>query len=177
MAEVAADGWFGPTNFGSLLANISLSSARSMASRGGVPIGAVVTGTAGIAAVSATAPLDLWPGADTGQVRPMLARAHSLLDDGRIRVERIGRHLAYGSAEAQYWWTAPGLSRIGAALFVDMVRTMTRPVSTNALGDVDVGAGVGLASLLIPGRIRLDVAHGLRDGADTVSVRYVTTAW
>lgn len=175
-AAVVADGWVGSTTFGSFLANASMSSARSMAS-GAIPLGAVVTGAGGIAAVSATTPLDLWPAADTGQVRSVLARAHPVLDAGRIRVERIGRHLAYGSAEAQYWWTAPGLSRIGAAAFVDMVRTMTRRLPGTALGDVDVGAGLGLASLLVPGRVRVDVAHGLRDGADSVSVRYVTTAW
>ena len=157
------------------LANVSASSARSTAS-GAAPLGKVVTGVAGVAVVSATTPFDVWPAADTGQARPVLARAHPLLDDGRIRVERIGRHLAYSSVEAQYWWKAPALSRIGAAVFIDGARTMTRPVPGAALGDVDVGAGLGFASLLVPGRIRVDFAHGLRDAADSVSVRYTTTA-
>ena len=174
-ASVTGDGWVGSTTFGSFLANVSVSSARSMTS-GAIPLGVVVTGAGGVAAVSATTPFDVWPAADTGQARPVLARAHPLLDDGRIRVERIGRHLLYGSAEAQYWWSAPGLTRIGAALFVDTVRTMTRPLP-GAVGDVDLGAGLGLAPLLIPGRIRVDVAHGLRDGADSVSVRYITRMW
>jgi hypothetical protein len=175
-AGITADGWMSSRPFGSLLLNVSASSARSVV-MGAVPLGSFVTGSAGIAAASTNAPLDLWPAADTGQVRPLLARAHPLLDAGRIRVERIGRHVIYGSGEVQHWRQGPALARIGTAVFVDTVRTMTRFAPGGALNDVDIGAGVGLASLLVPGRIRVDVAHGLRDGADTISVRYVTSGW
>lgn len=107
----------------------------------------------------------------------MLARAHPLLDDGRMRVERLGRSIAFGSGEAQYWWKAPALTRLGAAAFLDVVRTMQRNGALRPVDDVDIGAGVGVASLLVPGRLRVDYAHGLRDGADAVTVRYVLSVW
>ena len=173
---LVADGWAGSEAFGSLLISVTASSAPS-AESGAVPLGRIITGSAGLASVSSTAPLDLWPAGDTGQVRSVLARAHPLLDDNRVRVDRIGRRLIYGSGEVQYWWRAPGLSRIGAAVFADSVRTMQRRVAGGALADVDVGVGVGFASLLVPGRIRLDVAHGLRDGADALTVSYISPTW
>ena len=107
----------------------------------------------------------------------MLARAHPLLDEGRLRLSRLGRHAFYGSGEIQHWWQGPLLSAIGATLFADSVRTTGRVIDAGALVDVDVGAGVGFASLLVPGRIRIDVAHGLRDGADALTVRYVSPSW
>jgi hypothetical protein len=173
---IVADGWTGSGVFGSLLLSVAASSARS-AESGVIPLGPVITGSAGLAVVSSTAPLDLWPAGDTGQVRSVLARAHPLLEDGRVQVHRIGRRLIYGSGEIQYWWKAPGLSRVGAAVFADSVRTMRRRVAGGALADVDIGVGVGVASLLVPGRIRLDVAHGLRDGADALTVSYVSPTW
>jgi hypothetical protein len=173
--RMAADGWLGDVGFGSLLANVTASSARSTVA-GAVPLGTSVAVSAGAGILTGQAPLDLWLAGDVGQVRRVLARAHPLLDDGRVRVERLGRRLIYGSAEAQYWWRAPAFSRIGAAVFVDSVRTMAR-LAGSPVTDVDVGAGVGLTSLLAPGRVRVDFAHGLRDGADTLSVRYVTPLW
>ena len=135
-AAIVADGWTGSEVFGSVLMNVSASSARS-AESGAVPLGPVITGSVGLASVSRTAPLDLWPAGDTGQVRAVLARAHPLLDDGRVRIDRVGQRLIHGSGEVQYWWRAPGLARIGAAVFGDSVRTMRRRVAGGALADVD----------------------------------------
>ena len=173
---IVADGWTGSDTFGSFLVNVAASS-RPFPASGGVPLGPLVTGSAGFASVSRAAPLDLWPAGDTGEARPMLARAHPLLDEGRIRVGRLGQHAVYGSGEVQYWWQGPLLSRIGATVFADAVRTTGRVLDAGTLADVDIGAGVGLASLLVPGRIRIDVAHGLGDGADALSIRYVSPSW
>jgi hypothetical protein len=174
-ATIAADSWTGSSDFGAARISVTASSARRGPS-GALPLGGLITSSAGAAMVSRDAPMDLWPASDTGQVRPILARAHPLLDDGRMRVERLGRRVTYASGELQYWWKAPALSRVGAAAFVDSARTMTRRTG-GQVGDVDVGAGLGLASLLVPGRIRLDYAHGLRDGADALTLRYVTASW
>jgi hypothetical protein len=171
---LAADSWIGSRGFSAVRAEMTASTSRTSAG-GGIPPGMVMTVTLGAAAVSLHAPLDLWPASDTGRVRPVLARAHPLIDDGRVRVERLGRRLVYGSGEAQYGWT-PGLAGIGATLFVDSVRTLRRNLSGSVL-DVDVGMGVGVASRLVPGRVQLEFAHGLRDGADTLSVRYVAARW
>jgi hypothetical protein len=175
--RIAADGWAGSTRFGAFSATITASSAARMAFSGAAPRGPVMTVSAGASTVTGATPLDVWPAGDTGQARSTLARAHPLLDDGRIQVSRLGRTLAFGSAEAQYWWKAPALSRAGAMLFVDAVRTMQRPGNLLPANDVDVGVGAGLASLLVPGRFRVDYAHGMRDGADAVTVRYVVPAW
>ena len=173
----AADGWAGSSRFGSFSATAHLSSAtRTIASRA-VPLGPVMTATLGGATVTRATPLDVWPAGDNGQARSVLARAHPLLDDGRMRVERLGRSIAFGSGEAQYWWKAPALTRLGAAAFLDVVRTMQRNGALRPVDDVDIGAGVGVASLLVPGRLRVDYAHGLRDGADAVTVRYVLSVW
>jgi len=176
-ARLGADAWAGPTHFGSLAATVNAASAPRMALSGAIPLGPVLTLTAGAATVTDSAPLDLWPAGDTGQARTVLARAHPVLDDGVMKGARLGRSIAFGSTEAQYWWRAPGLSRIGAAAFVDVVRTMQRTNGDGALNDVDVGVGAGLASLLVPGRFRVDYGHGLRDGADAVTVRYVVSPW
>ena len=75
-----------------------------------------------------------------------------------------------GGAEAQYWWTA-GFTRLGGALFLDAARAGAR-LSRGARGDVDVGAGVGVAVPSLPGTFRADLAKGLRDGATTFSFVY-----
>jgi hypothetical protein len=175
--RVVADGWAGSTRFGSFSATVNTASAPRMVVSGAVPLGPVMTLSAGTSTVTDAAPLDLWPAGDTGQARTVLARAHPVLDDGLMKVGRLGRTIAFASTEAQYWWKMPGLSRVGAAAFVDTVRTMERANESDPLNDVDVGVGVGLASLLLPGRFRVDYAHGLRDGADAVTVRYVVSPW
>jgi hypothetical protein len=175
--RVVADGWVGSSRFVSLSATVNAASAPRMVVSRAVPLGPVMTLTAGATTVTDAAPLDLWPAGDTGQARPVLARAHPVLDNGLMKVGRLGRTIVFGSTEAQYWWKAPGLSRVGAAAFVDAIRTMKRANEGDPLNDVDVGVGAGLASLLVPGRFRVDYAHGLRDGADAVTVRYVVSPW
>jgi hypothetical protein len=176
-ARIAADGWAGSVRFGSFSATVHAASAPRMMISHAAPLGPIVTLSGGSAIVTESTPLDRWPAADTGQARSVLARAHPVLDGGRMRVSRLGRSVAFGSGEAQYWWKAPAFARVGAAMFVDAVRTMQRSGGLGPIDDVDLGAGVGLASLLVPGRLRIDYAHGLRDGADAVTLRFVVSAW
>lgn len=140
---------------------------RSSSSRRGV----VWTTTGHAAAATVRTPLDLWPAGDTGHARPTLLRAHPLLDEGRLRIDRLGRSLAQGSFEVQYWRPARGPVQAGVALFGDLARTSDRfaePPRT----DVDVGVGARLAVAGLPGVVRIDIARGLRDAAHAVSIAY-----
>ena len=135
--------------------------------------GLVLTMDTGTAAASATAPPDLWAGGDTGRARPFLLRAHPLLaDDERFRTERLGRLFTYASAEAQRWW-ARGPLRAGVAGFVDTGVTARR-LSGAPITDVDVGVGLRGAYPGRAGALRLDLAHGLRDGHNALSLVYTS---
>jgi hypothetical protein len=94
-----------------------------------------------------------------------------VLDDGRLRSERLGRTLINLSMEGQRWWRTAGLLRTGAAAFVDEGRT-SRRVNAGAVSDADVGLGARFAVTGIPGLFRVDLAKGLRDGATALSFVY-----
>jgi hypothetical protein len=163
---IDADAWLGTGAFGTATVSGGWRSAR-------VRRGFVLDLSSAGQTIAARAPLDLWPAGDTGHARRTLLRAHPVLDDGRLRVDRLGRHLAQVSAEAQHWWHASGAVPIGAAIFVDAARLAGRPLANaRNLTDVDTGAGFRLA---LPGRtgfLRADFAHGLRDGRNAVSVSW-----
>jgi hypothetical protein len=135
-----------------------------------VHVGHVWVAGGGVAFAADGTPLGAWFGGDTGHARTELLRAHPVLADDGLRVERLGRSLLHASAEAQQWWT-PSIFHVGAAAFVDAARTGRR-LDGNAVSDVDVGIGARFAAPLLPGVVRLDVAKGLRDGATTWSVVY-----
>jgi len=159
----ALDVWAGESRFAS--AELSAAWRSSLVRRG-----FVLDGRAQLQAVGSAAPLDLWPAGDTGHARTTLLRAHPLLDDGRVSVERIGRSLASISVEAQHWWHVRGIVPAGGALFVDAART-SRRLRSDPIADVDVGAGVRLA-VSGAGLVRVDVARGLRDGDVALSVSW-----
>lgn len=117
-----------------------------------------------------SAPASVWPGADTGHARDVLLRAHPLLDDGVIAGGVFGRRVASGGVEAQHW-LAPGrhLVRIAPAAFVDLARATRGLPTTDDRLHVDAGVGLRL-SLFGMGVLRVDVAHGLRDGSDALSI-------
>jgi hypothetical protein len=117
------------------------------------------------------APLDLWWAGDTGHARTTLLRAHPLLDDGRLRVDRLGRALVHASVEGRRWWRVSGPLRAAVATFSDVGRTARRWVGP-ALVDVDAGVGGRLAIDGLPGVFRVDIARGLREGATALSVGY-----
>ena len=142
-AHLRARGWMGTTRFG--LGEIAIAGRSSTERRG-----FVVLASATLQGMSGAAPLDVWFAGDTGHARPTLLRGHPVLDDGKLRVDRLGRTLVSGSVETQRWWTMRGLLRIGGALFVDAARTASR-LEASALDDVDIGAGARLALTGLPG--------------------------
>jgi predicted double-glycine peptidase len=129
---------------------------------------------AGLDRVSDNAPMTLWPGAGEGWARTPLLRAHPLLDDGAIDVSGrsvFGRSVGYGTAEAQRWLDRPAILRLGLAGFVD-VGQATRQMLSNSTSSAQADLGAGLR-LRFPGDsrvLRIDFAHGLRDGANALSV-------
>ena len=121
------------------------------------------------------APASLWPGAGTGRARPVLLRAHPLLSDGIITGGAFGRRLAFANGEAQQW-LRPRRWPIGIApaLFVDVARASHGFSWNDSRAQVDAGAGIRIA---VPGagELRIDVAHGLRDGRSALSAGWTTT--
>jgi outer membrane translocation and assembly module TamA len=73
------------------------------------------------------------------------------------------------SLEAQQDVARRGFATFGVATFVDVARAWDRPDTSASLLHVDVGAGLRVH--LAPGQpaIRIDFAHGLRDGRNAVS--------
>jgi hypothetical protein len=125
---------------------------------------------AGYRAASTSAPASVWPGADTGHARDVLLRAHPLLDDGVITGGVFGRRVASGGVEAQHW-LAPDkhLVRLAPAAFLDVARATRGLATTDDRLQVDAGIGLRVSFFGL-GVLRLDVAHGLRDGADALSI-------
>ena len=163
-ARVESAAWVGTTRFAT--GQISIAGRSSTERRGLVGL---ASGT--FQATTAAAPLDLWPAGDTGHARATLLRAHPVLDDGRLRVPRLGRLLLHGSVEGQRWWALRGVLRIAAAVFVDSARTGSR-LEGRALRDIDVGLGTRLAATGLPGTFRADLGRGVNDGNFTLSLTY-----
>jgi hypothetical protein len=131
-----------------------------------------MVGMAALDLATASVPLDLWPAGDTGSVRPTLLRAHPAVSHGRLRVDRLGRTLVTGTAEAQRWWPVAAPLRAAAALFLDVGQTAGRPAEAGRL-DADVGIGARFLTPLIPGMFRIDLGRGLRDGEMALSLVYL----
>jgi predicted double-glycine peptidase len=161
-AQIDVDAWFGSDAFTMTQAVVR---GRSSAARRGL----VLSAEAGAGWTGAVTPPDMWFGGDTGQGRPVFLRAHRLVEDGLMVVDRIGRTIVHGGAEAQYWrpWSR---FQVAPVVFVDVVHLDRRAVP-GTRGDVDVGAGVRLAGFG-GGVLRLDLARGLRDGDMRVSAGF-----
>jgi hypothetical protein len=132
--------------------------------------GLVWRADAGYRGVTGGSPFSIWPGADTGHAREALLRAHPLLDDGVIRGGVFGRRLAFAGLETQ-WWSKPGKRpiRVAPAVFADLARATHGLASSSDRAQVDAGAGLRV-SLFGMGVLRVDLAHGLRDGHNAISV-------
>jgi len=164
-AEVHGEAWpalgrsasFGAGGFG-----LSWRSSSTTASA----LPAVLTARAGFKSASARAPFDVWPGADVGHARDVLARAHALLDGGVIAGGIFGRTLAHGGAEVQARRFARGPVRMSVALFADVARAWhtLEPNTTGTRTQIDVGFGLRVRVASQAPTLRIDVAHGLRDG-------------
>ena len=125
---------------------------------------------AGASGATDGAPALAWPGADTGHVRDVLLRAHPLLDDGVISRGVFGRRLTSGGAEFQRWSRpTKWLVQYAPAAFIDVAKASRGFASTVSSTQVDAGIGLRLAA---PGSgvLRIDLAHGLRDGRTAFSV-------
>lgn len=131
---------------------------------------------------TAGAPAFVWPGADTGHARDVLLRAHPLLEDGVIlapaspsapRAGVFGRRLGFANAELQRWHSVGKWPiRIAPAAFVDIARATRGFGGVSTPTQVDAGGGVRVSALGI-GVLRIDVAHGLRDGSNALSIGFV----
>jgi hypothetical protein len=161
---VDATRWTGQLDFAAANAGLRL---RSRAER----TGTVLLGALSMHGVTRRTPLDAWPAGDTGHARPTLLRAHPVLRDGRLDGDRLGRGLAAMTAEVQQWLPPRGVLRLAPAAFVDAARTGHR-VTGPARSDVDVGVGLRVGFVGVPGILRVDAAKGLRDGATALTVTY-----
>jgi hypothetical protein len=127
----------------------------------------------GDSAASAGAPRALWMGAGTGQGRPILLRAHPLLDHDVIASSMFGRRVAFQNVEYQHPLRRISTGSIAWAVFVDTANVW------NGLGgletspfQMDAGAGLRFRLPEDTGSVRLDFARGLRDGQSAFSVAW-----
>ncbi len=135
------------------------------------PAGWVVGARAGVSAATRAAPLMVWPGAGAGYAGTALLRAHPLLDGGVLDAPAFGRTLAHGGADLERWTDVAAPLSLGVAAFVDVARAWHRPGDgAPGPGEADVGVGARVALPGAGGRLRVDFAHGLRDGANVLSV-------
>jgi hypothetical protein len=161
--DLRASGWAGPDRFAVVTTSTS---ARSAVGRRG----RVFLAQGGASVASASTPADLWFGGDTGRSGQVPLRAHPLVGDGRLRIDRMGRRIAHASVEARQWWNTASIA-VGAAAFVDLAR-VGRRVVPGPSDQVDVGGGLRLGLPLLDGVFRVDLAKGLRDGATALSFVY-----
>jgi hypothetical protein len=122
--------------------------------------------------VGDAAPLGLWAGAGDGHARVDLLRAHPLLDDGIIQTSTaFGRTLLAAGGEATRWFDGRSPARIGVAVFTDIAQARRSLSPTSAPGlNIDLGSGLRVRIPGVGRTLRVDVAHGLRDGANAITV-------
>jgi hypothetical protein len=122
--------------------------------------------------VSDAAPLAMWSGAGEGRARAPLLRAHSLLDGGVIETSgsAFGRTLTYANVETQRWFDRPRLPRLGLAGFADFARANRGVSGSSSALQIDLGGGLRIKIPGAEGVLRVDAAHGMRDGANALTV-------
>ena len=135
--------------------------------------GRVWIARAGADRAASDAPLALWPGAGTGHGRDVLLRAHPLLEHGVVRGGAFGRHLIHAGLEGRHWLQPRRKPiRFAPAAFLDAARAFRGLDGADQAWQFDAGVGIRVA---VPGSgvLRIDVAHGLRDGRNALSVGWV----
>lgn len=120
----------------------------------------------GLAAASTDAPMMVWPGAGTGEVRDPLLRGHPLTDDGAVRGPAFGRNLVHGTVELRVFERV-GPLLLGGSAFVDAARSWNGPGTGVPTRFADPGLGVFVDTG--EDELRLDAARG-EDG-------WVLSAW
>ena len=129
-----------------------------------------VSGLVGLYSASPLAPFDLWMGAGTGQGRPVLLRAHPLIENETLHSAMFGRQLAFATTEYNRPFRTTLAGVFSAAAFVDLAQAwhgLTGPGPSPF--EVDAGVGFRLRVLRGGGVARLDLAKGLIDGDLTLS--------
>jgi hypothetical protein len=125
----------------------------------------------GLAAVSANAPLVVWPGAGDGHARVPLLRGHRLIEDGIIRGPAFGRQLFYAHVESVRWLSRPTLAKVAVAAFIDGARATERlPGWPGKALQIDVGVGLRAKMPGREGLLRVDYGQGLADRGHAITV-------
>lgn len=140
-----------------------------------LPRGLVVRAIADVEAASAATPLSLWPGAGNDDARAPLSRAHPLLHGGVVDGPIFGRRLSTLTFETERWMERLQ-NRVGLAGFLDVARAWDRLRSGGDGWQADVGAGFRFRLPGTADTLRLDVARGLRDRRQAISVGFSTQA-
>ena len=131
-----------------------------------------LSGIVGGWVASANAPRFLWMGGGRGPGRPLLLRAHPLLDDSIVDSPFFGRRYAFATTEYQKPIKRTRTGVVAVAGFVDMGqawRTLLGPGASPF--QVDAGIGVRLRVSSRNGA-RIDLAHGVPNGDWTISAGY-----
>jgi hypothetical protein len=125
----------------------------------------------GLSAVSANAPLVVWPGAGDGHARIPLLRGHTLIEDGVISGPAFGRRLLFAHVESARWLPRPTLAKIAVAAFIDGARTTARlPGWPGRPLQIDVGVGLRAKMSGRQGLLRVDYGHGVADRGHAITV-------
>ncbi|MEZ4648227.1 MAG: C39 family peptidase [Candidatus Eisenbacteria bacterium] len=130
------------------------------------------TSRAGIEAASANAPYALWPGAGVGRARRGLLRAHPLLRDDIVTGPVFGRTVWNSGVERRIARWNGGLLSAEAALFLDAAGALDADAEFDARWQTDAGVELRLGEIGGTEPVRLDLAHGLRDGRWAVSLTW-----
>ena len=134
--------------------------------------GWVMRATAGFERVSDAAPFALWPGAGEGQVRGTLLRAHPLLSDGVVDVggsSAFGRTLTSAARSCSDGWSGRR-SCVWASRDLSTSRARRDRRTSGHAGPRRCGRGSSHQDSRNARGLRADVAHGLRDGANALTV-------
>ncbi|MCX6538486.1 MAG: C39 family peptidase [Acidobacteria bacterium] len=167
LAVAASVGWWAPFAGGNRFGTGGLLAAWRSTDDATVPSWSVMTE---IAVASRAAPLALWQGAGTGLGRSGLLRAHPLISGDVMTGPVFGREVAHGSLEYVQPVGRVLVGAVSIAGFVDAARAWHRlnGLDTSPLY-IDAGVGLRVRARGLSGGIRIDVAHGLRDGGTTLS--------
>lgn len=132
---------------------------------------------AGLHSVSAQAPISVWPTVpsvgDMGRIHGAVRlRAHPRVVDDIVTPEMFGRSIWSGGIEKRIFPWNPRFLRVGTAAFVDAVGLPGSHPADGARWQVDAGVGLLLREIGSTETIRLDLAHGIRDGRWALSLRW-----
>ena len=134
-------------------------------------------GDIGISAVSSHAPLAIWPGSHTSAERGGSLRAHPLRESDVIAGDVFGRRVMFASFTSEQLLKVMKFGRLSVAEFMDTGRAWQRlPGLPASPFHVDLGVGLRLAGSKAGGTVRIDIAHGMRDGRNHFSAGFVK-AW